>query len=219
MTKDMLHVLINSYVYDNVEERREDMPVRRNWTDPTTGVKYGYDWGFDLSKGPSNIKHSYDIPYKFGKCVKCINHGTYRCDLCGADTKYFVEKSIDTNKKEYNKMFKYPIYPKYSIPPIKDVIFNDPATIVFWEDGTKTVVKVMEGDEFDPYTGLAQAISKKILGDDYRKVFKKWTKPYYKKKAEEERAALEAKTEMLKMQTAFDEAISTITKTFRKDED
>ena len=88
-------------------------------------------------------------------------------------------------------MFKHLIYPKYNVPPIKDVIFNDPATIVFWEDGTKTVVKVMEGDEFDPYTGLAQAISKKVLGDDYRKVFKKWTKPYYKKKAEEEKAALE----------------------------
>ena len=24
---------------------------------------------------------------------------------------------------------------------IKEVIFNDPATIVYWEDGTKTVVK------------------------------------------------------------------------------
>lgn len=28
-----------------------------------------------------------------------------------------------------------------TLPKIKDVIFNDPATIVYWADGTKTVVK------------------------------------------------------------------------------
>lgn len=84
--------------------------------------------------------------------------------------------------KEYLNM----LYSTKTLPRIKDVIFNDPATIVFWEDGTKTVVKVMDGDEFDPHTGLAQAISKKALGDDYRKEFKKWTKPYYKKKTEVE---------------------------------
>lgn len=115
--------------------------------------------------------------------------------------------------KEYLNM----LYGVYTIPYIKNVIFNDPATIVFWKDGTKTVVKVMEGDEFDPHTGLAQAICKKALGDDYRKVFKKWTKPYYKKKADEEIEDLEEKTRILDMQTAFDEAVSSIMKLFRKD--
>ena len=42
---------------------------------------------------------------------------------------------------------------------IKDVIFNDPATIVFWEDGGKTVVQCQNGEEFDPEKGLAMAIS------------------------------------------------------------
>ena len=50
---------------------------------------------------------------------------------------------------------------------IKDVIFNDPATIVFWTDGTKTVVKCQPGETFDPEKGLAMAISKKVLGNDY----------------------------------------------------
>ena len=50
---------------------------------------------------------------------------------------------------------------------IKDVIFNDPATIVFWTDGTKTVVKCQKGETFDPEKGLAMAISKKVLGNDY----------------------------------------------------
>ena len=36
---------------------------------------------------------------------------------------------------------------------IKDVIFNGPATIVKWSDGTKTVVKTQDGEEFDPEKG------------------------------------------------------------------
>ena len=61
------------------------------------------------------------------------------------------------------------------IPKIKDVIYNDPATIVFWEDGTKTVVKC-KNEKFDPEKGLAMAFSKKILGNkgNYYNIFKKW---------------------------------------------
>ena len=60
---------------------------------------------------------------------------------------------------------------------IKNVIFNDPATIVFWTDGTKTVVKA-ENEEFDPEKGLAMAIAKKFLGNkgSYYNEFKKWIK-------------------------------------------
>ncbi len=58
---------------------------------------------------------------------------------------------------------------------IKDVIYNDPATIVFWKNGTKTVVKV-DGEEYDPEKGLAMAFCKKMFGNkgNYYKVFKKW---------------------------------------------
>ena len=59
---------------------------------------------------------------------------------------------------------------------IKKVIFNDPATIVFWGDGTKTVVKCQEGDTYDKELGLAMAISKKHLGNksNFNNEFKKW---------------------------------------------
>ena len=62
------------------------------------------------------------------------------------------------------------------LPDIKNVIFNDPATIVFWSDGSKTVVKVQDGDEYDEEKGLAMAISKKALGNkgNYCNEFKKW---------------------------------------------
>ena len=59
---------------------------------------------------------------------------------------------------------------------IRKVIFNDPATIVYWSDKSKTVVKVQEGDVFDPEKGLAMAIAKKAMGNkgNYCNEFKKW---------------------------------------------
>lgn len=64
---------------------------------------------------------------------------------------------------------------------IKNVIFNEPATIVFWEDGTKTVVKCQDGDIFDPEKGLTMAITKKVYGNkgNYCEEIKKWVNPYY----------------------------------------
>lgn len=62
------------------------------------------------------------------------------------------------------------------INKIKNVIFNNPATIVFWADGTKTVVKC-EHEDFDPEKGLAMAIVKKTMADNhsyYNEIFKKW---------------------------------------------
>ena len=44
------------------------------------------------------------------------------------------------------------------------VIFNGPATIAFWPDGTKTIVKCQDGEPFDPEKGIAMAILKKLYG-------------------------------------------------------
>lgn len=62
---------------------------------------------------------------------------------------------------------------------IEDVIFNGPATIVKWTDGTKTIVKCNEGEINNPYMGLAMCISKKVLGNkgNFNDVFKKWITP------------------------------------------
>lgn len=64
----------------------------------------------------------------------------------------------------------------YLDPQPKEVIFHDPATIVYWTDGTKTVVKSGPHDTFDPEKGLAMAIAKKHFGNgnEFHKVFKKW---------------------------------------------
>ena len=56
------------------------------------------------------------------------------------------------------------------------VIYNDPATIAFWSDGTKTIVKAQPGDIFDPEKGLAMVIVKKACGNtgNYYNSFKRW---------------------------------------------
>lgn len=49
---------------------------------------------------------------------------------------------------------------------IKKVIFADPATIIYWDDDTKTVVKCGELDEYDPEKGIAMCMLKKMLGNE-----------------------------------------------------
>lgn len=49
-------------------------------------------------------------------------------------------------------------------PKIERVIFHDPATIVYWNDGTKTVVKCQD-EKFDKEKGLLAAIAKKVYGN------------------------------------------------------
>lgn len=76
--------------------------------------------------------------------------------------------------------FNYVLTPirKTGMPDIKDVIFNDPATIVFWTDGTKTIVKCQKntGDVYSKEAGLAMAIAKKAYGNkgNFNDIFNRW---------------------------------------------
>lgn len=61
---------------------------------------------------------------------------------------------------------------------IRRVIFHGPATIVYWDDGDKTVVKCMEGDHMNYGMGIAMCTLKKLFGDSYgyfKQDLKKWT--------------------------------------------
>lgn len=46
----------------------------------------------------------------------------------------------------------------------KEIIYNDAATIVYWTDGTKTVVKCNENDVYSEYSGFVAAVAKKMYG-------------------------------------------------------
>lgn len=106
-----------------------------------------------------------------------------RCDDC-ANLARWEPRNVNTSRIRYASMADVLItinnppksYIIKRLPDIKNVIFNDPATIVFWSDGTKTVVKCQDGEPYDAEKGLAMAISKKALGNqgNYCNVFKKW---------------------------------------------
>lgn len=91
----------------------------------------------------------------------------------------YVDADITGTKNIYKAMVNS-LYgckgPFIHIPHIEDVIFNPPATIVFWADGTKTVVKCQDDDNFDPEKGLTMAIAKKALGNEgnYYNTIKEW---------------------------------------------
>lgn len=96
--------------------------------------------------------------------------------------KYFM-RPVDTEKTKYNEMStprpwmreKFISTKSGFAVDITKVIFNSPATIVYWSDGTRTVVKA-NNEPFDPEKGLAMAITKKFLGNEgnYYNTIKKW---------------------------------------------
>lgn len=91
----------------------------------------------------------------------------------------YCDNDVLATEAAFNKLFGTGLtvspYQK-AMSKIKNVIFNDPATIVFWSDGTKTVVKCGKDDTFDPEKGLAMAISKYFFDNAgyFNDVFKKW---------------------------------------------
>ena len=125
-------------------------------------------------------------------CNLCANK--YRKETCRTYTSDLIRMitggaeyvkppvpSLDTDalKATINKLYGTGLtvspYQK-AMSKIKNVIFNDPATIVLWNDGTKTVVKCGKDDAFDPEKGLAMAIFKYFFDNAgyFNDVFKKW---------------------------------------------
>lgn len=72
------------------------------------------------------------------------------------------------NDTVYRKMYRFDDQHSMAAPEdfVKKVIFNAPATIVFWYDGTKTVVKCGPNDIYDPEKGFAIAFMKRFFGNN-----------------------------------------------------
>ena len=140
-------------------------PYRR---DNLNALVYGYIKGHDKSPSVNSEKTIADILETLNKEQKTAVYA-----LIGELDNDETEGGENMNRKETtNKSnHKSPDFRGF----IKKVKFNPPATIVFWTDDTKTVVKC-KGEDYDPEKGLAMCISKKFLGDkgNYYEVFKKW---------------------------------------------
>lgn len=124
-----------------------------------------------------DMNHMYPVPIIPNRDIRTLD-----TDLADSiiDTLRYAQHDINEvvrakeKIKEYEKM------------KIENVIFNDPATIVFWRDGSKTVVKA-QNEPFDKEKGLAMAIAKKVYGNEgnYYNEFKKFIKEDAKEESEE----------------------------------
>lgn len=117
------------------------------------------------------------LPWNPSKDVIRVSANNLGIDI---DRAIYTEMVIDYSRQSTERAEKNDIvrFGMYNVN-IREVIFDNPATIVLWSDGTKTVVKCGPDDIFDKEKGLAMAIVKKMAGNDSRfhKVFKKWCKP------------------------------------------
>jgi hypothetical protein len=90
--------------------------------------------------------------------------------LCIArDEEYIEVPSLNSASLNYSNTVSYNFNSKS--PTIEDlkkllkpvrVIFNDPVTVVYWSDDTKTLVRCSENEEFIPEFGLAMAFMRKL---------------------------------------------------------
>lgn len=81
---------------------------------------------------------------------------------------------LDTDMKSIYKTY-IDNYGFHTLPVPKKILFNSPATIVFWEDGDKTVVKCMKEDIYDKEKGFVLCLLKKMLSKKgYREAFKQF---------------------------------------------
>ena len=126
--------------------------------------KYAVDWKEAHSLTEAAVPILVDIKTRLNSEVK-------------NDLYKYVENDIEQTKNLY-----------YGLSlTIKDVIFNPPATIVFWMDGTKTVVKDQGEVFYDPEKGMAMAVAKKAFGNqgNYYNQFKKYIDIWEKKQEDE----------------------------------
>ena len=121
------------------------------------------------------MNYAYDAYIDRWKCSNKTTNNAYRDILDSLSyANFIIEKEKKNMPVDRNRVY---------IPAIKKVIFNNPATIVIWNDGTKTTVKCSERDEYSEEVGLAMCISKKALGNkgNFNEVFKKHIPGYIKK--------------------------------------
>lgn len=120
---------------------------------------------------------SYDIYWDSARNAYIKKNGRYHQDALD-NARYAAQAQA-----MYNRTYEKEARAAMSTASIKNVIFDPPATIVYWSDGSKTVVKCSEKDAFDPEKGLAMAIAKRCGGNkgSYYKEIQSWVEKSGKK--------------------------------------
>lgn len=135
-------------------------------------VKVSYSTVYELYFYKSNKRKVYTVNISYINRKKHIN------DIIDDLTKEMLIMPTKNIACDFDGDFIKPVF-FYNNLEIKKVIFNNPATIVYWNDGSKTVVKCQDGDTFDKEKGLSLAICKRLIGtnkskSNFNDIFKKW---------------------------------------------
>lgn len=156
---------------------------------------------FSIYRSVFNNPERYYISDDTAHINTVVDPFTYRnlrdLEQCGFDYKFHTEcwKIVwsDKGEENYDRLLermksarkttewngckcsvKENMFDEETKPCITRVIFNPPATIVFWSDKSKTVAKCSEKDIFNPEVGLAMAILKRSFGADYYQMLRSW---------------------------------------------
>lgn len=97
-------------------------------------------------------------------------------DVLADAISYQTSIVVDERPKVHLEGTVVPRKPAARTTGIVKVIYNNPATIVYWEDGSRTVVKCQPGDKFDRTVGFLMCVLKKVTGNTgrYNEVLKKY---------------------------------------------
>ena len=150
------------YVGVNVHDRLRDILGLKRITCTPIGEILGIDVATSYAVAPNEIMLRVRPDYSAIDELKRIINSVYETESFITMPRKLGRTALSGSLKLWNIS-------------IRNVIFNDPATIVFWSDGTKTVVKAAN-EPFDPEKGLAMAICKKYFGNEgnYYDIFRKW---------------------------------------------
>ena len=106
-------------------------------------------------------RNSYEDYYKL-KWPGRITEQTIASDGTMTITAELINQPVVPKPEVNGDLF--PLYGVFFTP--KKIIINGPATIFFWKDGAKTVVKCMEGDRNDLYNAYCIAVTKRLAGSN-----------------------------------------------------
>ena len=161
-------VLVAKELYEIYKKKEENENMERYIrTTDSTKTLTGYVTDVTVTQtGPDEDCDTVEITLRVPRHVG-LSENNYPCSLTGADVKKIIrDHKLTTLAFEDPKAFMEP-FMVGAVKP-KKVIFNNPATIVLWNDGTKTVVTRQKGDRYNKEEGLALCYMKKALGNSSR---------------------------------------------------
>lgn len=159
--------------------------------------EYGAPTHYEIDLTPydlmprARVRNSYE---KLNKACEEINRNLTKSILDKYDLSYIDTDMVATKEAlknyilegkkmptgGYSRLFDNDVtfVPNRLVPKVKKIIHSGPCTIVFWEDNTKTIVRLEEGKEYDEYAAFTAALAKKCYGSNSKvhKILEKKTK-------------------------------------------